>query len=306
MDRLRLQQIAQTQCGLITRQQADSLGISARQWSRLNASGMLIPQHVGVSGLFGFPETRNQKILGATLALDGKGIASHRSAAELWGVWTPKDNEDVDIIVADRMSGRELDGVTMHRPRDQADLAPLRKSGIRTTNATRTLLDLGAVAPFAVSSVTERMLIAGHVTREHLQRAVARHSERGRAGIGPMREILDSWPYSDRPADSVFELRMDRVLEKSGLPPHETQINVGKFRLDLGWPEWKVAGELDGWGKYEKLTQFRKQARRDAFLQINGWIVFHFTWQEVVRGERKVIRELDQALRSRGWTPKFL
>jgi very-short-patch-repair endonuclease len=96
---------------------------------------------------------------------------------------------------------------------------------------------------------------------------------------------------------------MDRVLKKYGLPIHETQINVGRYRIDFGWPDLKVAGELDGWGKYERLEQFRRQARRDAFLQINGWIVVHFTWCEVIRSERKVIRELEQALRSRGWTP---
>ena len=298
-----MQEIAQCQFGLVTRSQALEIGVSARQWTRLNSSGVLVPRHSQVSGLFGFPETREQKIMAATLVLGGRGIASHRSAAELWEVWTPKNREPVDIILQGRTSGRELCGVVVHRPRDHADLAPFQKRGILTTNAMRTLIDLGAIAPYAVPSVTERMLIAGNVTREHLKRAVARHSQRGRAGIGPMREILASWPYADRPADSVFELRMDRVLKAYGFPAHETQISVGRYRIDFGWGQWKVAGELDGWGKYERLAQFQKQARRDAFLQIRGWLVVHFTWHEVVRSERNVIRELEQALRSRGWKP---
>ena len=298
-----LQNIAEKQFGLVTREQARTVGLSDRQWSRLNSSGIFVRRHTGVSGLFGFPNSREQRMMAATLALDGRGIASHRSAAELWGVWTPADDDPVDIIISQRASGRELSGVVTHRPRDHNDLAPIRKMGIRSTTASRTLLDLGAVVPSAVPSVTERLLIAGHVTREHLQRALVRHSQRGRDGVGPLREVLASWPYSDRPADSVFELRMDRVLKKYGLPIHETQINVGRYRIDFGWPDLKVAGELDGWGKYERLEQFRRQARRDAFLQINGWIVVHFTWREVIRSERKVIRELEQALRSRGWTP---
>ncbi|NCV64071.1 MAG: DUF559 domain-containing protein [Betaproteobacteria bacterium] len=78
---------------------------------------------------------------------------------------------------------------------------------------------------------------------------------------------------------------------------------MAKRLLDLGWPEFKVAGELDGWGKYERIAQFREQARRDSYLQIRGWIVVHFTWHEVTRGPRRVISELQAALRSRGWVP---
>jgi very-short-patch-repair endonuclease len=298
-----LHHIASEQHGLITRGQLLEIGQAPRAWRRLHDSGLLIPRHTNVSALMGFPDSREQRMLAATLALGGIGVASHRSAAHLWGVWTPAVDEPIDIIVSDRGGGRSLAGVIIHRPRDREDLAPIRRNGIRVTTATRTLLDLGAVSPYAVPSVTERMLIAGHTSREHLTRAVARHSERGRAGIGPMRELLASWPYSDRPVDSVFERRMDRVLCSHSMPPHVTQIEVGPYRVDLGWPEFMVAGELDGWGKYERLEQFRDQARRDAYLQIRGWLVVHFTWREVTRSPRTVIAELRAALRSRGWKP---
>lgn len=298
-----LHDIASAQHGLITRAQLLDTGEAPRAWRRLHDAGLLVPRHTNVSALMGFPATRDQRLMAATLALNGIGVASHRSAAYLYGAWTPNDDEPIDIIVPDRGGGRVLHGVTIHRPRDREDLAPLRLDGIRVTTATRTLIDLGAVSPYAVPSVTERMLIAGHTTREHLTRAVARHSERGRAGIGPMRELLSSWPYSDRPADSVFELRMDRLLAVHGMPPHLTQIEIGPYRVDVGWPEFMVAGELDGWGKYERLAQFRDQARRDAYLQIRGWLVVHFTWREVTRSPRKVIAELQAALRSRGWKP---
>jgi very-short-patch-repair endonuclease len=298
-----LQNLANTQNGLVSLDQARALGISSRKWSRLHASGHLQHRHNGVSSLFGFPSTYDQRALAATLALGGVGIASHRTAAYFWNAWTPGGDEPIDIIIPDRGGGRSLTGVNVHRPRDRHDIAPIRLSGVRVTTATRTLLDLGAIAPQAIPSVTERMLIAGSTTREHLRRAVALHSERGRAGIGPMRKLLESWPYADRPADSVFELRMDRLLMKHQMPRHQTQIEVGPFRIDLGWPEFKVAGELDGWGKYERLAQFRDQARRDSYLQIAGWIVVHFTWHEVTRSPRRVIHEMQRALRSRGWSP---
>lgn len=255
----------------------------------------------GVSSLFGYAPSRLQRIAAGSLFAAPTGIISHTTAAELWGAWTSEADHDVHVVVDNRRGGVEVDGLTLHRPRDIKDLAPIRKEGIRVTSAPRTLLDVAAIAPHALSSVVERMLLAGHITRHRLKAAVALHSKQGRAGIGPMRLLLMSWPYSDRPADSVLELRMDTVLAESGLPRHLTQIDEGPFRIDFGWPEWKVAGELDGWGKYDMLEQFERLTERDRYLQMKGWIVLHFTWRDVQHRPRYVIQELRRALWSRGW-----
>ena len=94
---------------------------------------------------------------------------------------------------------------------------------------------------------------------------------------------------------------MDRLLSHTNLPSHETQIEEGPFRIDFGWPEWKIAGEVDGWGKYDMLEQFNKQTDRDAYLQVRGWLVLHFTWRDVTRRPQTVIARLREALYSRGW-----
>ena len=267
----------------------------------MNHSGQLRSIHPGVSSLFGYEPTRLQAICAATLSVGDRGIASHITAAELWGAWNPNEDGTVHVIV-DRMSGgRAHHGVVHHRPRDINDLAPIRKEGIRVTSAPRTLFDVAAIAPHALSSVVERMLLAGHITRHRLKAAVALHSKQGRNGIVSMRRLLATWPYSDRPADSVLELRMDKVLGDSGLPPHATQIVEDPFRIDFGWPEWMVAGELDGWGKYDMLDQFERLAARDRYLQLKGWLVLHFTWRDVQHRPKYVIQELRRALWSRGW-----
>jgi len=40
------------------------------------------------------------------------------------------------------------------------------------------------------------------------------------------------------------ELRL--LLVRDGLPRPVTQIRVGRRRVDMGWPEWKVGVEYDG------------------------------------------------------------
>ena len=298
-----LDQIARDQHGLITFQQACQMGLAPRQWSRLHESGILRELHPKVSSLFAYPESNIQRILAATLSIGGRPIASHRTALHLWGAWNPKVDEPIDVIIDHRPGGRRLEGVVVHRPRDMKELAPVRLLGIPVTTATRSLIDFAAVAPHALNSVTERLLLAGTLSRDHLRAAVALHSKQGRRGIGPVRELLRTWPYSDKPSESVLEMRMDRLLSDTNLPHHETQIEEGPFRIDFGWPEWRVAGEVDGWGKYDMLEQFNKQTERDAYLQVRGWLVLHFTWRDVTRRPRSVVSRIREALTSRGWQP---
>ncbi len=301
MDVSRLDSIAQKQFGLITGQQARGAGITPRQWARLHETGMLRAIHPSVSSLFAYPDSTHQRIRAATLSIGGRPIASHRTALHLWGAWEPNDDEPIDVIVDHRAGGRELTGVTVHRPRDVKELAPIRVDGIPVTVPTRSLIDFAAVAPHALAAATERLLLAGTISRDHIRAAVARHSKQGRRGIGPVRDLLRTWPYADKPAESILEMRVERLLAPTALPPHETQIEVGPFRIDFGWPQWKIAGEVDGWGKYDMLERFNKQTDRDAYLQVRGWMVLHFTWRDVTRRPQTVVRRLREALWSRGW-----
>jgi very-short-patch-repair endonuclease len=306
MDVSPLDRIAQEQHGLVTFQQARDAGLTPRQWTRLHESGFLREVHPKVSSLFAYPESSVQRILAATFSIGGRPIASHRTALHLWGAWNPGENEPIDVIVDHRPGGRHLEGVVVHRPRDVKELAPVRLHNVPVTTPTRSLIDFAAVAPYSLSAVTERLLLAGTISRDHIRAAVALHSKQGRRGIGPVRELLRTWPYSNKPSESVLEMRMDRLLSSTNLPSHQTQIEEGPFRIDFGWPEWKIAGEVDGWGKYDMLEQFNKLTDRDAYLQVRGWLVLHFTWRDVTRRPQTVIARLREALYSRGWRPEVV
>jgi very-short-patch-repair endonuclease len=71
------------------------------------------------------------------------------------------------------------------------------------------------------------------------------------------------------------------VLRDSGLPKptQQYQVRVGgqNFRLDLAYPEHKVALEYDGWETHRSRSSFDSDRKRDRLLQLDGWIVLRLT-----------------------------
>ena len=301
MDIKRLSTVAERQHGLVAIYQADLLGMSRRTWYRLIEGGVLVPVHQGVAAFVGSPPTAERAVMAAVLAAGPRSVAGARSAAWLWDCFDPPAGTPVDVMLRGRPAARTLDGVVAHRPVDHLQLLAVEQRGIPVTPPSRTLLDLGAVAPWAVRPATERMVVAGLVTRDQLEAAVRRHSRQGRAGIGPLRAVLADWTLGDRPPDSVLEARLLRILSEAGLPEPEVQVQIGPYLIDVGWPPYRVGGEVDGWAKYHSLDQFERQAARDTFFDLQGWTVPHFTWRMVTRFPRRVTATLERLLRSRGW-----
>lgn len=303
MDITLLRRIADSQHGVITRRQARDLGITDRVWYRLQSNGFLRPIRKGVAILVGHPDSRRQRMMAAVLSIGDHAIVSHRTAGEIWGVWTAADDDPIDVIVGKRRGKPSLPGVIAHVPRDLDELAPLRRDDVRVTGPARTLLDIAGVNPLATTFVIERMLMAGLISRRRIAAAVARHSKQGRAGIGPVREILAAWPYEEQASESVLEYHLQGILGNTALPPYETQIEVGPYRLDAGWSRWKVGVEADGWGKFASREDFERLSRRDNFLQSQGWSVAHFSWRDIVKRPGYVYGSVSRLLEARGWAP---
>ena len=91
---------------------------------------------------------------------------------------------------------------------------------------------------------------------------------------------------------------MFRVLDASDLPAptqqHWVRFGSDKFRLDLAYPEAKLAIEYDGWDTHKTRTAFDADRRRDRILQVNGWVVLRLTSKtsdaEIVETVRAFVR----------------
>jgi very-short-patch-repair endonuclease len=273
--------------GLIARR---PLEMRSEVWRRLLAAGRVEELLPGVARLPGTPRTPHQRIAAAVLAAGTGAIASHRSAAFLWDL---APTGGVDVLIPGRRRHPRLAGVHVHRPVDGLDLAPHRRFGIPCTAVLRTLCDLGAVDPSAVSGAVGCALSRRLVDLELLERAVATHGGRGRRGVAALRRAVDDWSIDAKPADSVLERAMTVLVERHSLPPVEFHPRIGRWEVDFRFVDTAVLVECDGWTSHGlDRQQFERDRRKDDDLHAAGWIVVRLTYRSIVRRPAETARRL--------------
>ena len=136
--------IAQRQLGLITHDQATQL-VTYRTIERLLDRGQWEQVHRGVYRIAGYPVTYEQRVLAACQGAGADAVASHRSAAQIWGLLD--EEPSVVEIAVPRPVQHRLGNVIVHRSTDLERADTTVRHGIPVTDPMRTLVDLAAVAP---------------------------------------------------------------------------------------------------------------------------------------------------------------
>ena len=209
-------------------------------------------------------------------------LASHRSAAYLWGVERP-GGDPIEVVVTRRTRTFELSGVIIHRPRDLLDLKPVLKQRIPTTNVLRSLCDLGAVDPAGVSAAVGHVVTSQLASPVALRQAIERHSRRGRHGVPTFRGALEEWVIDGKPVDSKLESAMRRLFERYRLPPYEFHAKAGPYEVDFLIVGTQIVLECDGWEFHAKTpAQHASDAARDAHLTELGFVPVRFVYRQIV------------------------
>ena len=86
-----IDRIASTQYGLVTRKQALDAGLTPDAIKNLRRRGDWILVRPKVCRLAGVPQSWEQQVLAAILAIDGFAHSSHSTAAKLWVLRVPID-----------------------------------------------------------------------------------------------------------------------------------------------------------------------------------------------------------------------
>lgn len=280
---MRLQEIDQFAAahhGVVSMAACLDAGWSERSWYRALRCGELEVVHQGVARLPGTVRTRLQLVAAAVLAAGPGALASHRTAAALWGVERP-DDEPIDVLLPGRRrrSSPRLDGVVVHRPRDPRDLNPSRRSHVPCTNILRTLCDLGAVDPGGVNAAVGFVLTSGLASAAALDAALRTHSRKGRHGIVAFREAFVDWMIDGQVRDSELEKAMHSLVRRFGLPAVEFHPVLAGFEVDFRVTGTPIVLECDGFAVHGRRESFENDRRRDAELAAAGYIVVRFTWR---------------------------
>lgn len=284
---------------LLTRADWVAAGRTARSFDRAIADGDLRRMGPSIGLLPGADATDpSVRIAAASLSLRRPALASHRTAAFLWGA-PVRGIDPIEFLTTGRTVASRLPGIVVHRPSDVAGLGARKPQGIPATGPIRTLLDLGASDPDGVIRTLEAFVIAGLVEVDEVSAALARHRRPGRRGVRQLEDALDDLPLGGKPPDSVLEPAGARLFALERLEGWVFHLVVCGHELDFAFPEVKVNVEVDGWAYHRTRERFEADRARDAELAADGWVVLRFTWRQVMHTGPRVARLVASAIAHR-------
>lgn len=287
------------QHGLITAAQARQAGLTRSAIRHRVAAGRWVRRQPGVYQLVGTASTWESRLLARVLAAGPEALATHRSSAALWQL----DGSRLGLPELSIAEGRRFHGppgVRVHRSGDLHLVTPVMRSGVPTTPVARTLLDLGGVVPapllhLAVDDARRR----GLADWDALLDTLVAHARRGRRGVGSLRALLQAHGDEVRATDSGFERLVISSLGSAGLPApllqHPVELGGRRYRIDLAYPERRLAIELDG-AVHLRRDVWEADHERQNALVLAGWTVLRFTWREYERRPADVVAQVSLAL----------
>ncbi|MFD0784884.1 endonuclease domain-containing protein [Micromonospora azadirachtae] len=225
-------------------------------------------------------------------------VIAGRSAVLLLGGASPGTQDPVEVLVQPTSRFGPLAGLSIH-------VAPWREDEVRlvdglpVTTATRTCWDLACWLELVEAvALVDTLRHAGAVRLPELQTyLMQRRGERG------WRKVTEVIGLSDAGAESRPESRLRVRLVRAGLPRPVTQhviTRAGRFvaRVDLAWPEFKIAIEYDGLWHLDP-EQFHRDRQRLNRILGDDWIVLHVTSKRMREDFDGFLTEVRAALTSR-------
>jgi very-short-patch-repair endonuclease len=293
----RLGRLADRQHGVVTRSDAFDCGLTRPQINHRVRTGRWERVHPGVFRIVGSPPSEAQLIAAAVRSTDG--VASHRSAAHLLGL-ADRAPRVPHVTVGPSTSARRP-GIRVHRSGDLERRDTVTIESIRCTGATRTCIDLGSeMGAETLERVIERAVHAGLT---HFDRLVARFlqlARSGRPGITTARAVLRRMDPALEPAESDLETLLWHVLRSRGVPlpvrQHRTSIAGRDIRIDMCYPDRRIAIESDGFASHGIRSAFEGDRERQNLLVIDGWRVLRFTWRQICAQPDWVAEQVRQAI----------
>jgi hypothetical protein len=174
--------------------------------------------------------------------------------------------------------------------------------GLPVLAATRTLIDIsGMVTAARLTAALDSALRDGLASEAFLHRRIAELRTSGRYGIPRLLEVIEGSEIG-RGAHSWLEREFLRLIAAAGLPPPRSQQVLGRrgsslIRVDFRFEGTPVVVETLGYRWHRTGAQMRIDAERMNRLQLDGFIVLQFTYDDVVRHGAAVVALVAEALR---------
>lgn len=286
--------------------QARRLGLTQRQlqgatWRRLLRGTYIDSAAAEQSGL----DEHTLRVMAALLVIPPNAVIAGLSAAWLYGVKLLSPDAPVEVVVPPERWRGPMAGLTIWR-------APLAAEDItreqpRRTAPLRTAWDIACRAEAANAVAALDAMVAARLVSQTELAALAQQPGRWRRHRA--RELIE---MVDVHAESPQESRLRVQLMAAGLPRPVCQFAITTpltrgeqlvARVDLAWPQNRVAVEYDGqW--HAAPDQLRRDRARLNRIVTAGWQVIHVT-DDRLRGDiAGIVREVRAALQERPATDR--
>jgi very-short-patch-repair endonuclease len=272
-----ISQLSESQQGYVSRRQLLALGLSGDAIRRRVQAGQWIARYAGVYAVGHRSPGPIPEAAAAVLAAGENAALSHDSAAALWGLGRWPARPEVIAphqvrrrgIVSHRSTTLDVHDVTVHH-------------GIPVTTPVRTICD-----------------IAPRRSDDQLLRAV--DDARIATYLGPtaLQELIDRLPRLTRlvaanPSRSQLERDWRRFAARHHLPPHELNVHLHGYEVDVCFAAHHLVVELDGWHFHRGPRTFHRDRVRDTVLKDHGIDTIRLTSDRLTDDEaQRLVRILD-------------
>ncbi|WP_040509050.1 type IV toxin-antitoxin system AbiEi family antitoxin domain-containing protein [Gordonia soli] len=285
-DRTAFRQLIARHDGVFSTSEASACEITSSALHRMVRSGLVTTAVRGVYRMSDRPVDARMRCRMSVLAA-GSGAALVGGAAAWWHGLVTVEPTTVRVIAPRGRHAAPIDGAQVwHRDVDPRDLTVI--DGLRVTGLPLTVLD--AAVDIGVS-VMDRALQRGSVTLMQLDETQRRN--RGRRGSPRARAMVAAMSEGAR---SVAERQATALLRSAGISGWRCNHPTCGYVIDITFPDLKVAVEIDGFAFHSDPVAFQHDRRRHNTLIANGWIVVHFTWQDVTQRPQQVLAHIRAAL----------
>ena len=287
--------LAASQGGVITRQQALELGFSTRQIERRLATERWDLVKRGLYRLI--PPRDRRDLMRTVLATWPGSVVSHESAAVLHEF--PFVDTDRMVLSHHTRTTHDFPGVEVRRTHDLDGWHVTTLDGMRVTTVARTIIDLAQERSVRhMSAIVDQLVSREAVDLLEIGAVLGSTGRRGKPGTVTMREVLEARLGEDQ-SGSVLERRGRRLIAGAGLP-----MPVGEYpvpwttgrRFDDAYPERRVAIEWDSRRFHGQMASFEADRVRDRDAAVHGWVVVRFTWDDVHNHPSRIVETVGALL----------
>ncbi len=295
-----LAELARNQHAVFSGRQAVVRGVSRKALRSRAAAGRLTRLDHDVFHVAGAPVTWLAKVMTAVLSAGDGAVASHNTAAVLWGFEGYRPGTPENTVPRGRRFRRS--DAKVHSSTDLDRCGTRVRDGITVTDPSRTLLDLARRTkdgPLLETIESARRL--GLTSWSELAACLAKHARRGRPGIRRLRRVIARNMRRTEVTDSTFELLVLALLLEHGLPEpvlhHRMLAADGRLlaEIDLAYPALRVAIELDG-ACHRDREVFERDRPRQNGIVLEGWLILRFTWKDFVTKPEGIVAEVRAAI----------